>query len=80
MIGRFASLGAYRGLFSMRAFSLCLGGGGLALAAFLVGQADGPRGLAVALGLAAVAVNGLPIVLEAAQGASSGGASTWTSW
>ena len=68
MIGRFAHLGAYKGLFTLRDFSRCLAGGGLALAAFCVGQAGGPAWLAALAGLASVAINGLPIVIEAAKG------------
>ena len=68
MIGRFSSLGDYRGLFSFKDFAVCLSGGGLALASFIVGQAGWPVWLAVALGLGAVAVNGLPIVIEAGKG------------
>ncbi|MHC1788716.1 heavy metal translocating P-type ATPase [Solidesulfovibrio sp.] len=71
MIGRFASLGDYRGLFSFKDFAVCLSGGALALAAFVVGQAGGPTWLAVGLGLGAVAVNGLPIVIEAGKGVLS---------
>ncbi|MFP5258343.1 MAG: heavy metal translocating P-type ATPase [Acidobacteriota bacterium] len=68
MIGRFSSLGDYRELFSFKDFALCLAGGGLALAAYLVGLSDWPAWLAMVLGLGAVAVNGLPIVIEAAKG------------
>ncbi|EFL52126.1 heavy metal translocating P-type ATPase [Solidesulfovibrio fructosivorans JJ]] len=68
MIGRFSSLGAYKGLFTLREFYRCLSGGGLALAAFIVGQAGGPLWLAMLLGLASVVVNGAPIVIEAARG------------
>lgn len=68
MIGRFSSLGEYRGLFAIKDFAVCLAGGAVALAAFLVGQAGWPGWLAVVLGLVAVAVNGLPIVIEAAKG------------
>lgn len=70
MIGRFSSLGAYKGLFTLREFYRCMSGGGLALAAFVVGQAGGAMWLAVLLGLASVALNGLPIVIEAARGLS----------
>ena len=68
MIGRFSNLGQYRGLFSLKDFAGCLAGGGLALAAFVLGQAGGPVWLATVLALGAVAVNGLPIVVEAAKG------------
>jgi len=68
MIGRFSSLGQYRRLFSFKDFAGCLAGGALALAAFVVGQAGGPVWLAVGLALGAVAVNGAPIVVEAAKG------------
>jgi Cd2+/Zn2+-exporting ATPase len=68
MIGRFSSLGAYRGLFSLREFYWCLAGGGLALAGFLADRPQGPHGWAWLLGLASVAVNGLPILIEAGRG------------
>uniref|UniRef100_I2Q3A8 P-type Zn(2+) transporter n=1 Tax=Desulfovibrio sp. U5L TaxID=596152 RepID=I2Q3A8_9BACT len=68
MIGRFSSLGAYRGLFALREFSLCLAGGGLALAAFLIDRPGAAHWLALALGLGSVAINGLPIVIEAGRG------------
>ena len=68
MIGRFAHLGVYRGLFSLREFYLCLGGGALALASLGVERAGGPGFAAILLGLGAVAVNGFPIVIEAAKG------------
>jgi len=68
MIGRFSSLGAYRRLFQVREFYLCVTGGGMALAAFGVEQAGGPAWLSLLLGLGAVAVNGLPILLEAGKG------------
>ncbi len=68
MIGRFAHLGVYNGLFSLREFYLCLGGGALALASLGVERAGGPGYAAILLGLGAVAVNGIPIVIEAAKG------------
>ena len=68
MIGRFAHLGSYRGLFRLREFLPCLAGGGLALAGFLVGQAGGPALLALLLGLAGLAINGAPIIAGAVRG------------
>ncbi|MDZ7641750.1 MAG: cation-translocating P-type ATPase [Desulfurivibrio sp.] len=69
MIGRFSTLGAYRELFNLREFYLCLLGGGLALASFILeGRAEWPDWLAIALGLAAVAINGLPIIWGAIKG------------
>jgi Cd2+/Zn2+-exporting ATPase len=68
MIGRFSRLGAFQGLFRYREFVRCLAGGGLALAAFLVEEADGPRLAVLGLGLASLALNGLPIVIGAAKG------------
>lgn len=69
MIGRFSKLGAYQELFNRKAFRLCLLGGVLALAAFAwqwSGQTSAWPSLVLAL--AAVALNGGPIVWEAAQG------------
>ncbi len=69
MIGRFSKLGAYQELFNLKAFRLCLLGGALALAAFAwqwSGQTPAWPGLGLAL--AAVALNGAPIIWEAAQG------------
>jgi Zn2+/Cd2+-exporting ATPase len=69
MIGRFSSLGAYRELFSLKEFYLCVSGGGLALASFYLGRQESwPDWLTLALGLGAVAINGLPIVWGAAKG------------
>ena len=68
MIGRFSRLDAYRGLFAIKELALCLAGGVLALAAYLVAPASGPSMLSVLLGLLAVALNGLPIVVGAARG------------
>lgn len=69
MIGRFSTLGAYRELFNLREFYLCLLGGGLALAGFvLTGQTAWPEWLAISLGVAGVAINGLPIIWGAAKG------------
>jgi Cd2+/Zn2+-exporting ATPase len=67
MIGRFSNLGDYRGLFSFKDFAVCLGGGGLALVSWIVGE-NGWAFWAGALALAAVAVNGVPIVIEAGKG------------
>lgn len=69
MIGRFSSLGAYRELFNLKEFYLCLFGGGLAMASFLAGQQENwPAWPALALGLGAVAINGAPIIWGAAKG------------
>ena len=68
MIGRFSRLDAYKGLFALKALTLCLAGGALALAAYLVAPASGTSPLSILLGLASVAVNGLPIVVGAARG------------
>ncbi|MHC1711213.1 MAG: heavy metal translocating P-type ATPase [Solidesulfovibrio sp.] len=68
MIGRFSSLGVYRGLFGLRKFYLCLTGGGLALAAFFLDGGQGALLPATLLGLISVAINGLPIVVSAVKG------------
>ena len=68
MIGRFSNLGDYRGLFSFKDFAVCLGGGALALVAWILGE-NGWGFWAGAFALAAVAINGAPIVVEAAKGA-----------
>ncbi len=68
MIGRFSRLDAYKGLFALKELTLCLAGGALALAAYLVVPASGTSPLSILLGLASVAVNGLPIVVGAARG------------
>ena len=67
MIGRFSNLGDYRGLFSFKDFAVCLGGGALALVAWVLGE-SGWGFWAGAFALAAVAINGAPIVVEAAKG------------
>ena len=67
MIGRFSNLGDYRGLFSFKDFAVCLGGGALALVAWILGE-NGWGFWAGAFALAAVAINGAPIVVEAAKG------------
>jgi len=69
MIGRFSKLGEYRELFQKREVLQCLTGGVLALSAF-VWQSQGfaPAWAGLALGLAAVALTGLPIVWGAVQG------------
>ncbi|MEA4856728.1 cation-translocating P-type ATPase [Solidesulfovibrio sp.] len=71
MIGRFSSLGAYKGLFALKEIALCLVGGALALAAALLQPETGLSWPAILLGLAAVAINGLPIVVEAVRGVLS---------
>ncbi|WP_300157175.1 cation-translocating P-type ATPase [Solidesulfovibrio sp.] len=68
MIGRFSSLGAYKGLFAFKELALCLAGGVLALAAYLVRPETGPVWPSVLLGLLSVAINGLPIVIGAVRG------------
>lgn len=69
MIGRFAVPGVYKDLFNLREFYICALGGALALAGFLWDWAGfAPAWVSLVLVLAAVAVNGLPIVKEALQG------------
>ena len=68
MIGRFSPLGAFQGLFRYREFTRCLAGGALALAAWGLDSGHGPSLTGIALGLASVAINGLPIILGAAKG------------
>lgn len=69
MIGRFSNLGAYKELVTAREFGLCLGGGVFALAGYLWGFAGFvPAWIGVVLALAAVAVNGLPIIRGALEG------------
>lgn len=68
MIGRFSRLGAFQTLLRFREFAVCLLGGGLALAAFLLERATGPGMAVLALGIGSVAVNGTPIVLGAIKG------------
>lgn len=69
MIGRFSKLGEYRELFQRREAVQCLSGGVLALAAFVwESQGIAPAWAGLALGLAAVALTGLPIVWGAVQG------------
>lgn len=69
MIGRFSKLGEYRELFQRRETVQCLSGGALALAAFVwESQGIAPAWAGLALGLAAVALTGLPIVWGAVQG------------
>lgn len=69
MIGRFSRLGEYRDLFQRREALQCLAGGLLALSSY-VWEARGlePAWAALALGLASVALTGLPIVWGAAKG------------
>lgn len=69
MIGRFSHIGDYRKLFSFRDLFLCCTGGLLALGSFIWDYlALSPAWWAVALALAAAAINGLPIIWEAAKG------------
>jgi Cd2+/Zn2+-exporting ATPase len=69
MIGRFSHIGDYKQLFSFRDFMLCGAGGLLALAGFIWDYLGvSPAWWGVAFALAAAAINGLPIVFEAAKG------------
>lgn len=68
MIGRFARLGAYRGLVARREIVVCVAGGAFALTAFVLQPESGRFGPAVLLGLAAVVLNGAPIIVGAVQG------------
>lgn len=69
MIGRFASLGAYRGLFRLKDFYLALAAGGLALAAWVWDMGRPQPSLAGdLLALAAAVINGWPIVIGALKG------------
>lgn len=69
MIGRFAHIGTYRELLDTQEFMRCLGGGGIALAGYLWGVGGmQPQWLAEAMALAAVGLNGLPIIREAING------------
>ncbi|EMG38350.1 copper/silver-translocating P-type ATPase [Desulfocurvibacter africanus PCS] len=69
MIGRFAIPGVYKDLFNLREFYICALGGGLALMGFLWDWAGlAPAWISLVMALAAVAINGLPIVREAIQG------------
>ncbi len=69
MIGRFARLGSYKELFDIKALLLCLLGGGLALAALAAASwALSPAWLPDGLALAALGINGLPIVWQAVKG------------
>ncbi|QLA17151.1 heavy metal translocating P-type ATPase [Desulfolutivibrio sulfoxidireducens] len=69
MIGRFATLGTYTDLMDRKDFISCALGGTLALWAWLWGRFElQPPYLAMALALASVAINGLPIVWGALRG------------
>src|SRR6218665_3868116 len=69
MIGRFAHIGTYRELLDTQEFMRCLGGGGIALAGYLWGVGGmQPQWLAEGMALAAVGLNGLPIIREAING------------
>ncbi len=69
MIGRFSKLGEYHELFQKREVLQCLAGGLLALAAYIwEAQGLAPAWVGLALGLAAVALTGLPIIWGAVQG------------
>lgn len=69
MIGRFSNIGVYKGLFSAKEFSLCLVGGLLAFGGYLWGWMElSPAWIGMAMALASVVVNGLPIIKGAIQG------------
>ena len=69
MIGRFSKVGVYKELFTAKEFGLCLMGGGLALGGYFWAWAhQSPAWIGIALTLASVILNGLPIVRGAVQG------------
>jgi len=69
MIGRFASPGAYKDLVDLKEFTSCALGGVLALGSWMWGHFGWqPAGMAMALAVASVLVNGLPIVWGALRG------------
>jgi len=69
MIGRFASPGAYKDLVNFKEFFSCALGGLLALGAFLWSHFGWrPESVAMALAVASLVINGLPIVWGAARG------------
>ncbi|MCF8031936.1 MAG: cation-translocating P-type ATPase [Desulfarculaceae bacterium] len=69
MIGRFAHLGSYQELLKLKDFYIAGAGALLALASYLVDYSQAaPSLLGSGLALAAVAVNGLPIVWGALKG------------
>lgn len=69
MIGRFSNLGEYRELLPGRDLALCLGGGVLALASYLLAERSTEAAWAAsALALVSFAVNGLPVIREAISG------------
>ncbi|NDY57914.1 cation-translocating P-type ATPase [Desulfovibrio sulfodismutans] len=69
MIGRFARPGAYKDLVDLKEFSSCAVGGALALASWMWGYFGWPSAdIAMALAVASVLMNGLPIVWGAFRG------------
>jgi Cd2+/Zn2+-exporting ATPase len=69
MIGRFSKLGTYQELLERRALVLCLLGGALAVVAGLwQWRGLSPEFAGAVLALAAVAINGVPIIIGAAKG------------
>lgn len=69
MIGRFAKLGTYQELMKIKEFYIAAGGAALALLSYLIDYHEPSPSLAGdALALAAVAVNGLPIIWGAVKG------------
>jgi len=69
MIGRFSNVGSYKELFNLREFLLCALGGALALASYAWGESGAsPAWLATVFAALSVALNGLPILTEAAKG------------
>mgnify|MGYP005856208207 CR=1 FL=1 len=69
MIGRFSNLGEYRELLPGRDLALCLGGGVLALASYLLAERSTEVAWAASvLALISFAINGLPVIREAFAG------------
>jgi Cd2+/Zn2+-exporting ATPase len=69
MIGRFSQLGVYRELLGSGELLKALAGGALALSGYLWDRGStGPSTAGIALALASVALNGLPIVYGAIRG------------
>jgi Cd2+/Zn2+-exporting ATPase len=69
MIGRYSKLGVYHELFRSRDLYLCAAGGTFALASYLTGTLYGRSPVyPISLALVSVAINGLPIIWNAARG------------
>ncbi|MDK9706177.1 MAG: cation-translocating P-type ATPase [Desulforhopalus sp.] len=70
MIGRFTKLGVYEELLQSRDFLKVGFGASLALAGFVIGKLTfpGQGSISLALILASVAINGLPVIVGAVQG------------